>query len=85
MVHDSLSMKSTQVGVVCCKVPSDHACTNEYPGIYARLDDIVVLDFVKKTLHGDPLTGKLLLLRIFRPGGPGWSVGPGTTLDFEIY
>ena len=52
--------KTTQIGIICCKVPSIHSCVNEYPGIYVRIEQKEVLDFVEEKVFGQ---GKILTYR----------------------
>ena len=52
MVTDERDGKTTQIGIVCCKVASPYSCVNDYPGIYVRIEQKEVLDFVKEKVSG---------------------------------
>ena len=51
VVTNPLDEKATQIGIICCKVPSQGTCVNEYPGIYIRMEHKEVLDFVKEKVE----------------------------------
>ena len=51
VVTNTLDEKATQIGIICCKVPSQGTCVNEYPGIYIRMEHKEVLDFVKEKVE----------------------------------